>query len=175
MSTTVNPIHAAAAVEVEMQVAIQQTMARSATARPSNTKKAYEKRQQEFLAWCDAKAFPAVSRHTVSGEKLHLFLVEKVINRPVRKKETSRRKNGQIGSSAAEQQTSVEDRNIEDAYEEDDNVCERQERATVRVGVATVELYIAAIVDLWSQQVSYSQMISAFCSGVVCDGIKKPY
>ncbi|OWZ01332.1 hypothetical protein PHMEG_00027305 [Phytophthora megakarya] len=86
------------------------------------------------MAWCDTQgaAFSDLTRYTVTGPKLHLFLKECVIGRP------KRHKSGKECSN--EGATEVEG---------------GSEARIFRIGVvgkATISCYVAAIVDLWQQQ-----------------------
>ncbi|EGZ30699.1 hypothetical protein PHYSODRAFT_421820, partial [Phytophthora sojae] len=56
---------------------------------PQNTTRAYTNKQHEFKQWCDNKgaAFNDLTRHTVTGPKVHLFLEECVIGREKRRKD----------------------------------------------------------------------------------------
>ncbi|ETI54291.1 hypothetical protein F443_02874 [Phytophthora nicotianae P1569] len=75
-----------ARMSVELKESLQRTYDKAAKSRPENTQRAYGKRQQEFMQWCTAKgsAFNELTRFTVTGEKLHLFLEECVIGRAKR-------------------------------------------------------------------------------------------
>jgi hypothetical protein len=78
----------AARMDVALQESVNRTYAKAYQIRPKNTQRAYNGRQQEFLDWCSAKgsAFNDLTRTTVTGEKLHLFLEECVIGRSKRHK-----------------------------------------------------------------------------------------
>jgi hypothetical protein len=82
-----------AVLNVQMTEAIHRTHTRAIELRSTNTTKTYLARQNEFKSWCIEKNFPEDTRCTVTGPKLHLFLVEKVIGR-------SSRKRGRDGTSA---------------------------------------------------------------------------
>ncbi|KAJ8576337.1 hypothetical protein ON010_g2882 [Phytophthora cinnamomi] len=86
-----------ARMRVELKESVQRTYSRAINLRPKNTVRAYSKRQEEFLDWCRSKgsSFNELTRFTVTGEKLHLFLEECVIGRVKRhkgSKNTSERK-----------------------------------------------------------------------------------
>ncbi|EGZ17813.1 hypothetical protein PHYSODRAFT_376327, partial [Phytophthora sojae] len=78
-------------MQVALKESVQRTYEKAATLRPKNTQRAYSSRQQEFLDWCSEKgaAFNNLTRFTVTGEKLHLFLQERVIGRTKRHKSGS--------------------------------------------------------------------------------------
>lgn len=106
-------------MRVALKESVQRTYEKTIIIRPKNTQRAYTKRQEEFIAWCTSKgaAFSDLTRYTVTGEKLHLFLEECVIGRTKRHK-------GKSGPS----------------------------ERTETIGRATVNSYVAAMVDLWKQQ-----------------------
>jgi hypothetical protein len=72
---------------VEMQQAILETHAQSLQIRPNSTSKAYSARQQEYQQWCIEKRF--IDGATVTGDKLHLFLHQRVIGRDFKKSKGS--------------------------------------------------------------------------------------
>ncbi|EGZ12914.1 hypothetical protein PHYSODRAFT_402894, partial [Phytophthora sojae] len=78
-------------MQVALKESVQRTYEKATTLRPKNTQRAYSSRQQEFLDWCSEKeaAFNNLTRFTVTGEKLHLFLQERVIGRTKRHKSGS--------------------------------------------------------------------------------------
>jgi hypothetical protein len=80
-SNIVNDLAIAARNEVLMEEAIKKTHEKALALRPINTNKAYAKKQQEFIDWCEEKQFSELCRSTVSGSKLHWFLVEQVVDR----------------------------------------------------------------------------------------------
>ena len=110
-----------AQMEMQIEESLQRTRAHGDAIRPSNTLKAYTKRQQEFLKWCDSKQDGWVpgTAHTVTAAKLHLFLEEQVIGRISRKGKQPA--DGTIGPQKI-------------------------------ISKATVNAYVAAIVDLWRSQ-----------------------
>ncbi|OWZ02399.1 hypothetical protein PHMEG_00026051 [Phytophthora megakarya] len=75
-------------MNVELDESMSRTYTKVAERRPKNTLKAYTNKQKEFMQWCDEKeaAFNALTRYTVTGPKLHLFLEERVIDRDKRRK-----------------------------------------------------------------------------------------
>jgi hypothetical protein len=81
---TASPVTSDAVLRVAMHESILRTHARSAEIRPANTSKAYSARHLEFQQWCSEKMF--VDGFVVTGDKLHLFLEEKVIGRIHRKR-----------------------------------------------------------------------------------------
>lgn len=105
-----------ASLEVQMDLSIARTYMQTSNNRPINTSRAYKGRQEEFKKWCEEKGFPAETRATVTGAKLHLFLEERVLNQPHKKQK-----------AGAELK---------------------------QVGIATLEAYIAAVTDLYQQQVA---------------------
>ena len=60
--------------------------------RPKNTVSAYEPKQEEFQQFCKRKGY--LDADTVTEDKLLLFLVEEVVNRPLRSR--SRKANGDV-------------------------------------------------------------------------------
>ena len=111
-SSSVTP----ASLDVQMDLSVMRTYAQKSDLRPLNTCRAYKRRQDEFKEWCIEKGFPEEARTVVTGPKLHLFLEEKVVNRP--------RKKVKAGGQPKQ------------------------------IGIATLEAYIAAITDLYQQQVA---------------------
>lgn len=82
-----------ARMDVELDESVSRTYTKVAAIRPENTSRAYKNKQAEFMQWCDAKgpAFNSLTRYTVTGPKLHLFLEESVIGRSKRRKSQSGR------------------------------------------------------------------------------------
>jgi hypothetical protein len=118
------------AVAVSAETILLQTedriISQSANTRPSNTCRSYEPKQKEFKNWCDQMNFDETSRYTVTEQKLNCFLNDRVLYRELRRK-----------------------RKHESTTENENS---RVPENTRKVSGSTVELYIAAIVDLWSQQ-----------------------
>ncbi|GAA5971970.1 hypothetical protein JCM11641_001591 [Rhodosporidiobolus odoratus] len=56
-----------------------------ADTRPRTTRLQYDPKQAEFKVWCDQQGFAGLSAQAVTGEKLALFLMEEVVDRPPRK------------------------------------------------------------------------------------------
>ncbi|KAI7871715.1 hypothetical protein BDF14DRAFT_894775 [Spinellus fusiger] len=83
--------------------------------RSLNTSRSYASKQEEFKSWCNDR-FPENTKHIVTGEKLHSFLSEAVMNRQSRR-----------GRKAVDMDRKVKS--------------------------STMELYVAAITDLFQKQV----------------------
>ncbi|KAG3097244.1 hypothetical protein PI124_g14634 [Phytophthora idaei] len=80
-----------AGLQVEFDESANTTLDRCRAARPANTIRAFTPKQKEFKAWCDKKGFHEASRYQVTAAKLHLFLVEEVVDRQVRAKGSMRK------------------------------------------------------------------------------------
>lgn len=52
--------------------------------RGKGTKSSYDPAQEEFKRWCQRMKFDSFSAETVSAEKLLMFLMDEVIDRPSR-------------------------------------------------------------------------------------------
>ncbi|KAG2855641.1 hypothetical protein PC119_g12505 [Phytophthora cactorum] len=65
-------------MNVELEESVLRAYTKASNIRPKNTSRAYKNKQIEFTRWCDDKglAFNDLSRYTVTGPKLHLFLEE---------------------------------------------------------------------------------------------------
>lgn len=83
---------------VEMEQSRQRTFIKAAKQRPKNTERAYSRSQKEFRAWCNDKgdSFDDETRYTVTGEKVHLFLEERVIGRAKHVKAKRNQTAGQV-------------------------------------------------------------------------------
>ena len=68
----------------ELRVNAQNILAMIQDARPKNTLASYEPKQEEFKAFCARKQYQ--DGDTVTEDKLLLFLVEEVADRPLRAK-----------------------------------------------------------------------------------------
>ena len=91
--------------------------------RPSNTKSTYYPKQEEFKNWCAARNFAEVNRFTVTEDKLVGFLKDCVVGRRLKRK----RKQSEAENGVDE--------------------------VVKTVSVATVNSYVASIVDLYNYQV----------------------
>lgn len=91
----------AAELAIAMQEATNRTFAAQVAQRPKNTITAYARRQDEFKEWCKRRGFAEASQFTVTGEKLHLFLVEEVIGRA--RRATSERDAAEDDADAADE------------------------------------------------------------------------
>ncbi|KAM7192130.1 hypothetical protein V8F33_008555 [Rhypophila sp. PSN 637] len=76
----------------ELRTNAQNILTMIKAARPKNTVSAYEPKQEEFQRFCWRKQYQDAD--TVTEEKLLLFLVEDVVNRPLRSK--SRKADGDV-------------------------------------------------------------------------------
>jgi hypothetical protein len=85
--TTVGTLQRAqvdASNNTELRSNAQEVVIAIRAARPKNTNLAYKPKQKEFRKWCKTKQFR--DGDTVTEEKLLLFIVNEVANRPLRRK-----------------------------------------------------------------------------------------
>lgn len=80
----------------ELRANAQNILTMIKAARPKNTSSAYEPKQEEFRRFCQRKQYQ--DGETVTEDKLLLFLVEEVVDRPLRSR--SRKADGDVPLSA---------------------------------------------------------------------------
>ncbi|KAE9247528.1 hypothetical protein PF002_g6236 [Phytophthora fragariae] len=78
-------------LQVELDQSANATLDRCREVRPANTIRVYAPKQREFRAWCDRKGFHETTRYQATTAKLHLCLLEDVVDREVRVKNSTRK------------------------------------------------------------------------------------
>jgi hypothetical protein len=81
--------------EEEQHQAELRTYQQARKGRPENTSRAWDSRALEFIQWCIVKKGFA-DRDTVTGSKLHLFLLEEVVYRKKRRPGRPSQKNPRV-------------------------------------------------------------------------------
>ncbi|KAL9939522.1 hypothetical protein V8E36_001339 [Tilletia maclaganii] len=79
----------AASLAMQERSSVLRTLDTHTTVRQKNTTRNYAPKQAEFKRFCDEKGYEEMTRYQVTPEKAHLFLEERVLTRP-----SKRRKKG---------------------------------------------------------------------------------